>query len=242
MDQSIIIIGFLIIFFAAFIQGITGFGFAVVAVPFLSLFVPLQMVVPIVGILGIFISFYIYFRERSHTQFKEVKLLLIFTILLTPVGTYLLVIVDELYLKVVTGLVVLIFGACLWIGKNFEVKNEKRALVMVGSLSGLLNGSIGLMGLPIALFMTNQKTNKNVFRANIAFLGVIVATLTLFNYVYMGLINKEVIKYSLWFCLALVLGSLIGIKIDKFIKQELFLKISILVIMISGLFTLLLAG
>lgn len=242
MELSVLMIGFIIIFFAAFIQGITGFGFAVVAVPFLSLFVPLQMVVPIVGILCIFINFYIYFRERSHAKFKEVKMLLIFIILFTPLGTYLLMIIDELYLKVVTGLLVLFFGACLWKGKSFEVKNEKAALVTVGSVSGLLNGSIGLMGLPIALFMTNQKAEKNVFRANIAFLGFVVAILTLFNYIFIGLINKEVIEYSLWFCLALVLGGFIGIKIDKLIKQALFLKISTLVIMISGVFTLLFAG
>ena len=59
-------------------------------------------------------------------------MLLIFIILFTPVGTYLLVIIDELYLKVVTGLLVLFFGACLWKGKSFEVKNEKAALVTVG--------------------------------------------------------------------------------------------------------------
>ena len=58
----------------------------------------------------------------------------------------------------------------------------------------------------------------------------------------MGLINKEVIEYSLWFCLALILGGFIGVKIDKLIKQALFLKISTLVIMISGFFTLLFAG
>ena len=71
------------------------------------------------------------------------------------------------------------------------------------------------MGLPIALFMTNKKAEKNVFRANIAFLGFVVAILTLFNYIFMGLINKEVIEYSLWFCLALILGGFIGVKIRQ---------------------------
>ena len=242
MEMSVLMIGSIVIFFSAFIQGITGFGFAVVAIPFLSLFVPLQMVVPIVGILGIFINFYIYFRERSYVEFKEVRMLLIFIILLTPLGTYLLVVINELYLKVVTGFLVLSFGICLWKGKSFRVKNEKSALVTVGSISGLLNGSIGLMGLPIALFMTNQKAKKNVFRANIALLGFVVAILTFFNYTIIGLINKEVIQSSLWLCISLVLGSLLGVKIDKLIKQTLFLKISTLVIMLSGFFTLLFAG
>ena len=73
MEMSILIIGFIIIFFAAFIQGITGFGFAVVGVPFLSLFVPLQMVVPIVGILCIFINFYIYFQKGPIPNLKKLR-------------------------------------------------------------------------------------------------------------------------------------------------------------------------
>ena len=241
MEMSVLIIGSIVIFLLPLSRDY-GFGFAVVAIPFLSLFVPLQMVVPIVGILCIFINFYIYFRERPHAEFKEVKMLLIFIILFTPLGTYLLVVIDELYLKVVTGFLVLLFGMCLWKGKSFKVKNEKFALVTVGSISGLLNGSIGLMGPPIALFMTNQKAEKNVFRANIAFLGFVVAILTFFNYIFIGLINKEVIESSLWLCIALVLGGFLGVKIDKLIKQALFLKISTLVIMISGFFTLLFAG
>ncbi|MFD1707254.1 sulfite exporter TauE/SafE family protein [Siminovitchia sediminis] len=237
----LIIIGSLMILVASFIQGVTGFGFAVVAVPLLSLLFPLQVIVPMLVLLGIFVNFYIFYPLRRYVEFKKIRGLVFFSIIATPVGAYLLVWMNQFYLQIVAGMIILVFGAFLWTGRSFHIKNEKSALGIVGMLSGLLNGSLGLFGLPIALFMANQKTEKNIFRANIALLGLIVCALTFLNYMYMGLINREVLEYSMWLFLALLIGLLAGVKVDKFINQTLFMKISLLVIMVSGLFTIIFA-
>lgn len=229
-----ILVGFVVIFMAATVQGTTGFGFALTAMPLLSIFISLQSVVPIMVIYGLLVSFFIIYRIRSFVKIRKIWLLIIASIIGTPLGTYLLIIIEQGTLKMIIGIIIILFAILLLRGHAFKVKREKLALLPVGFSSGLLNGSISLLGPPVVLFLTNQGEDKQVFRANITFYGIILNFITVVSFYMNGLVTTEVIHYTLLFLPSLVIGSIVGIMIADKVNQSLFKKITLIIIILSG--------
>lgn len=234
----IIIIGLLIIFLASFVQGVTGFGFALIAVPLLSKMIPLQSVVPIIVLFSFFSNIMILLQAKQHIDFKKIKLLLVSSLIAAPLGTYLLIVVNSNLLKMLIGIFIIVFALILIKGYKFPIKNERIGIIPVGFASGLLNGSISFSGPPVVLFLSNQGVEKNVFRANLTAYAFILNIVTIGFYLLGGLINKEVINYTCWFIFAMILGVLLGNKVVNKINESQFRKITLLLIIFSGAWTI----
>jgi Sulfite exporter TauE/SafE. len=123
--------------------------------------------------------------------------------------------------------------------KNYKIniKNQNISYGVVGLLSGLLNGSTGLSGPPVVLLLTNQNTNKDVFRANLTFYGITTNIFAIILFVSEGIINNSVINFTVLYLPALIIGVFYGIKISSKINETLFKTITIYLISILGLYT-----
>ncbi|MDF2958874.1 MAG: hypothetical protein K0S39_609 [Paenibacillus sp.] len=234
-----IVLGGAIILFAGFVQGVTGFGFALIAVPLLSKIIPLQSVVPIIVLFSFFTNIVILLKSKAYVQFKRIWLLTVSSIFAAPLGTYILVAVRPDLIKIISGIVITGFAFILLKGYKFAVKNEKTALIPVGFTSGLLNGSISFSGPPVVLFLSNQGVDKNVFRANLTAYSSILNLVTLGFFFAGGLMNREVLVFSVWFVAAMLVGVLLGIKAVTVINDSLFRKLTLILIIIAGVWTLL---
>ncbi|CAG7652153.1 hypothetical protein PAESOLCIP111_06469 [Paenibacillus solanacearum] len=194
MDQTIIL-GILVIILAAFVQGLTSFGFALISVPLLTKILPLQQVVPIVVILSLISNISVLFKAWKHVDLRKIWILLISSLVAAPMGTLLLMYTDPSIIKIIIGFLILLSSIAILQGKSFSIRNERVAFVPVGVLSGLLNGSVGLSGPPVALFLSNQGVDKQTFRANITAYAFILNIITICTYFYSGLLNIEVALY-----------------------------------------------
>ena len=232
------ILGFLIILFSGMVAGLTGFGYALVSVPLLILFLPPKLVVSIILLLSFGINVFILLDVRKSIDIKRVLPLIISGIVAMPFGVYLLKIMDVMTLKVFIGCVIALFGIAFLSGFRREVKNEKLALIPVGLASGLLNGSIVMCGPPIILFFTNQGVAKHAFRANLVIYFTLLNIATIPVFFLNGLITGEVVKYSLIFLPAVVIGVLTGIKLSHRIKEKLFRKLALIIVTIAGLISI----
>ncbi|URZ03904.1 sulfite exporter TauE/SafE family protein [Clostridium felsineum] len=231
-------LSFFSILLASFTQGITGFGFALIAVPLLSFFIPeLRNITPIIVIYSLLTNIIILYKSRRYIDLKKVIYLVIFAIIATPIGTYMLIYVNVTVSKIIIGLVITITAFAML--KNFKIKlkNKKISYGIVGILSGILNGSTGLSGPPIVLFLTNQNVDKNVFRANLTFFGLATNIFTIILFYLEGIINISVIHFTLLYFPALIIGVLIGIVVSTKINERIFRNITIYLIILLGLYT-----
>lgn len=235
MDLTIIIVGLFIIFVASIVQGTTGFGFALTSMPLLTILISLHTVVPIMVAFGLFANILILVKVWPNVKINKIWLLIVSSVIAAPIGTYLLLIIEQSTLKIIVGFLIVLFALALWRGYSIKIKNEKLALIPVGFSSGLLNGSLSLMGPPVVLFLTNQGEDKTTFRANITAYALVLNFTTIISFFMGGLINKEVITYIFWFSPALILGTFLGIKIANKVEQILFKKITLGLIILSGL-------
>lgn len=231
-------LGFISILLASIIQGITGFGFALIAVPLLSLFIPeLRNITPIIVIYSLLTNVIIVYKSRRYIDLKKIIPLIIFGIIATPIGTYILLYVKVSTLKIIIGLIITITAFAML--KNFKIKIENQGISygIVGLLSGLLNGSTGLSGPPVVLFLTNQNTDKDVFRANLTFYGIATNIFAIMIFIAEDIVNASVLSFTILYLPALIIGVFGGIMLSAKINETLFKKLTIYLITCLGLYT-----
>ena len=82
-----------------------------------------------------------------------------------------------------------------------------------------------------------MKIPENRFKANLVLYGIITNIVAMINFFFGKLINLEVIKLT-GFCWGMVfLGSLLGLTITKHIKETVFRRLILWLLVIMGLTT-----
>ncbi|WP_243156208.1 sulfite exporter TauE/SafE family protein [Clostridium sp. C2-6-12] len=216
----------------------TGFGFALIAVPLLSLFIPeLRNITPIIVIYSFLTNIIIFYKTKQYIDFKKILPLIIFGIIATPLGTYILLYINVNTLKVIVGTIIVITALAML--KNYKIKINKQNISygVVGLLSGFLNGSTGLSGPPVVLFLTNQNTDKDVFRANLTLYGIATNVFAIILFISEGIINTSVLNFTALYLPALIIGTFLGINASSKINEALFKTLTIYLISFLGLYT-----
>jgi len=230
--------GIAVVLFAGITQGLTSFGFALIAVPFLSMLVPIAEVVPIVVILSLGTNLIMLSQTFRRIEFHKIGLLVASSLVAAPLGTLALIYIVPNTIKTVVGVIIILVSCVMLMGMRFPVRSEKFALVPIGMLSGFLNGSISMSGPPVALFMSNQNENKEVFRANLTIYATILNVFTIGTFILTGILTSDVLGYSAWLIPAMIIGVLVGGLLETRISQKLFKNIALCLILASGIWTL----
>ena len=227
------------ILLSATIQGVAGFGFALISVPIMSAFFPITTVVPVIVFYSLISNFTVIFRTIKFTNFKKIYPMIISGILGIPIGTTILKTFNQNNVKIAIGLIILFTSFVMLKGFRINFKKEKISYIVTGLISGILNGSLSMSGPPIVLFLSNEGYNINEFRANLALYSIVTNILTIFTYIISGLISQNIIKTSLVGIIPLIIGSYFGIFIAEKIENNHFKKLILILLIITGGITIL---
>ena len=227
------------IFLSATIQGIVGFGFALISVPIMSIFFPITTVIPIIVFYSLISNFTVISKTIKFTNFKKIFPMIISGVIGIPIGTSILKTFNPNNLKITVGFIILFTSFIMLKGVKVHFKKEKVSYVITGLISGILNGSLSMSGPPIVLFLSNEGYNKNEFRANLALYSIITNILTIFNYIVSGLFSEHIVKTSIIGIIPLILGSYFGIFMAEKIENKHFKKITLILLIVMGGVTIL---
>ena len=172
---------------------------------------------------------------NQYVNLKKILRLIIPAIIGIPIGTFLLISVEEETIKIFLGTVIIIFSISQLIGFHKPVKNEKVAFVIVGLISGILAGSTAISGPPVVLFLMNQNVIKNYFRVNIVIYFIVLGLIAILSMYISKILNMEVIHYFLSLFPAMVFGLSIGIYLSKKVNESLFKLATIFIVLVSGI-------
>jgi uncharacterized membrane protein YfcA len=134
---TLILIGS-IIFVASLVKGLCGFGFALVAVPFMMIFLSPKIVIPLITITSLALDAVILFEARRHVEWRKVASLLVPGIAGMLVGVWLLTYLGIGSLKLYIGVIITLFALASLLGVRRDFENERAATVFAGFLAGLL--------------------------------------------------------------------------------------------------------
>lgn len=205
-------LAFLIIFFAMLIRTLTGFGSALVAIPLLSILFGAKFAIPFIFLYECLIDIMILTRDGWKVKSEVIQAwpFLVTGLIGIPLGTQVLIFSSEKLLKIVIGIALIIFSVLLLWNVNLNLKRDRFGSATVGLLGGFLCGSIGMPGPPMALLLGSQGIEKDEFRRLIVIFLTVVDFLTFFYFLWMGLINADMLMQSLQLLPALAMGFLAG--------------------------------
>jgi uncharacterized membrane protein YfcA len=231
--------GLAAVYAASVVQGLLGFGFSLVTVPILVLFVAPKMAVPVILVLSTFINLFLYREVRGKASLRRMLPLMIAGVAGLPVGTYLLVTLDAGLVKIAVGCLVAFFALVFLAGLERPIRRENWGLVAAGVTSGILNGVSSTSGPPVILFLANQGMVRDTFRASLIayFLFLNLATIPI--YLIGGLISRGVLGYSAALLPAMVLGALTGSKLSRRVPERSFRRIALIAVIGAGVVSVL---
>ena len=197
----------------------------------LSLLLPPLQVVPMVLMFEIISSLHLLPAIWQRIDWRSVRLLLIGTLVATPVGVYALASLPADPARIVVAGIVLVATTLLWRGFALEAVPGRLATVGIGLFAGLMNGSVGFVGPAVVLFYFSSPIGVAISRASIItfFLGTGSAGAGMFA--VQGLITSAIV-WRLIACLPILfLGVWIGHRRFENAEPESFRKFGLLLLM-----------
>ncbi|SHG55666.1 sulfite exporter TauE/SafE family protein [Ornithinibacillus halophilus] len=225
-----------IILIASILQTSTGFGFSIMATPFLlMLFLP-QEAIQINLILSLIISISLISKIRKDIDFSIVKRFIIGSIVGVPFGIIIFISMSITTFKI--GVSILLLVLTLLLILNFRVKGTRTRDFIVGGLSGLLTTSIGMPGPPLLLYFTGTDTQKEKLRATTLAFYLFIYFISLVTQIIFTGTNTLIWESSLYAIPLVFLGLFIGQIIFKWLNQRIFRIFTYILLSFTGIYLL----
>jgi uncharacterized protein len=181
----------LVVAVAAFAQAVSGFGFALLAVPALALLAGAKEAVVATSVLGVVLTLVMTLQSRGHVRWPSAALVTAVSLLGMPLGLLVLTRVDEHVLELVIGIAVLVLTLALW--RGLRVPAGRPVEAGAGFLSGVLATSVGMSGPPVVVAFRSADLPPRSFRGTLAAVFLVQGLVALVAFGATGNVTAEVL-------------------------------------------------
>lgn len=216
----------------------TGFGYALVAAPFLVLLFPPAQVVPLVLISWFPIAIVLVYGSRRHIVRDRLGWLLLSAAVGAPIGIYGLASLSDEVMRGVIGGITLLAVAAMLVRPGAPVTRERGWLLGAGWLSGLLGGASGLSGPPIVLLGLRQRWEHEGFRATLLCYFFVLHTAISLAFGNVGLLTGDTLRLSLWALPGVLCGWGAGMLLKRHVDAGMYRRLAIGLVGVGGVLAL----
>jgi uncharacterized membrane protein YfcA len=224
-----------VLFLAASLQGITGFGFMLLAMPGLILGYPAQVVVPALFIAWIPLGSVQMIQLWREVDWRKLLLLSIPGLAGLPIGVHILSLTDTLTMQRGIGLLMVGLALMLQLRPGRPFKREQPTVAGAGFLSGALAGCTAVSGPPIVLLGLKQRWDVPRFRATLLAYFLILSLGGLPFHYNAGLLNADCLTLCVSGFPGIVAGFFAGTWLRNRIASEAFRWIAVGMVLLGGL-------
>lgn len=205
---------FLAAFAGSFVQSASGFGYAIVVMAILPLFIPFQAA----AILEVLSSFamvaWIALKYRRHINWKLLAWPLLANCVFSLAGIWIQTGSAEALLRRILG------GALLALSVYFVFFSSKLTLkgsalggALAGCISGVCGGLMSIGGPPMVTYYLAATRTKEEYAATLQTYFVFSTAYIFFAHVAMGHVTGQILGWSVWALLGLAGGTFCGLKL-----------------------------
>jgi uncharacterized membrane protein YfcA len=217
---------------SSMLQGATGFGMGLIAIPLLTLLLDPKIVVPATTIASMAVSLMIIVQLHQHCDWRRAAWLGVPALLTAPLGVHLLKILTSRQLC--TGLgVVLIASASVSLWQRWRSGRTTGSAapntdirpvgsVAVGSVSGVIGGALGMTGPLLADYLNKSGIRPEEFRITLNLIFVASSTWRTGLYVARDILTGQTLWLALAAVPAVILGATLGSVLGRRIRREAF--------------------
>ncbi|HOH28785.1 MAG TPA: sulfite exporter TauE/SafE family protein [Candidatus Hydrogenedentes bacterium] len=229
------LIGSLTALAAGAAQSSIGFGFSMIMAPIIMLVMEPAAVVPTILLVDVFNCILVTLRYRRHIHIRMVVPLTVGGIIGMAAGIQVLTRVDPDTMRLLVGLLVLVFTVVLWSGWRRPVRESLWITLPVGMASGFAGGATTMSGPPVVLFMANQGHHQDVFRANLIAYFALIEIYGIGNLWWAGALSRDIVAHAGILIPSMLLGTGLGFFLGPRIPEKAFRNLIFAVLVIVGL-------
>jgi hypothetical protein len=237
MTTTQVVLVLLIIFATSVVQSVAGFGFALLAVPLMVVVIDLQSAVIVSSFVGTLSNLLQSWQLRRNIDATLTKRFLLSTVIGAPAGLLLFIYANQSALKIVLGVSIL-FGVFV-LSRGLELQHISSWLDwLMGVLSGVLLMATSTNGPPLVFVLQARKIDPARFRATLNMVFLVSGAFGLVMFGFAGEIVRSDVSMAAVSVPAMIIGVSLGVVIRKYVQQELFKKLVLILLTIGGLSSL----
>ena len=210
---------------AGFVQGMTGFGSALVAIPLLSLVIDIKSAVPLCILNSLVITTYLSLKMRKHLELQKIAPICIAAIPGIIVGSTILKRVSSTIIQTTLGTLLIAYSLHSLFSTPKPRKLHKIWSYVAGFLSGAIGAAFSAGGPPTIIYATLNDWKKDTIKATLSgfflFNSYLIAAVHAVN----GLTTLEIFTYFMISAPFVLLGTVLGTISYGKIPRELYLQI-----------------
>ena len=225
--ERIILVG-LIVLITHCLEGITGFGCTVLALPFVAMLLGLKTAVPVLVALAWILAGYIIIRSWRNIRWKEFFFILLYVGIGLPVGIMIFDCFSEFVLKGILSVFMVFVGihgfiktyrskAELLNGNDQAVSRKTPMMKGILLLGGIVHGAFGTGGPFVVIYASKALANKTLFRVTLCLLWFSLNTVMMAKWSIEGKMWTGEILRNIGFTLPFLIG---GMLLGDFLHQK----------------------
>ncbi|MGQ9908239.1 MAG: sulfite exporter TauE/SafE family protein [Candidatus Flexifilum sp.] len=224
-----------VIFAAALVQAISGSGIALVAMPLLIEMMPPLEASTLVSLMAITVQIIMLSRYFRALTLRGLWRLIVGALIGIPIGIYALSRLDEQLILTALGILLVVYSLYgLFAPQIPAIKGQGWGFVF-GLISGLLHGAYNTGGPPYVIYGVGQRWPLPQFKSNLQALLMVNSSSVVITHLLAGHITPSVLSNYAIAVPMIVLGALTGFFLDRYINEERFRRIVLIVLLLIGL-------
>lgn len=225
----------IIVLAAAFAQSLTGFGFALITMPLVTVVLGVRTAAPVVALAALTVYTVNLVRYRRAINVREVLRLGVASAAGIPVGIWVLANADEHVVMRILGVVLVAYAVYSLLQPTVRRKLSRGWVYPAGFLAGCFGGAYNTPGPPVIVYGSMRQWPRDEFRAVLQALFFLNGVLVVSSHALAQHLSKQVLEYYLCALPALVLGIVGGSVVDRGIDSGRFRRIVMVMILVLGL-------
>jgi len=223
-----------IVFCAAVLQALTGFGFALIVMPLVTLVLDLKTAAPLIALAALTANTLNAIRFRRAADLGEVARLGMASVLGIPAGIWALTRLDEVTIKHVMGAILVAYAVYALLRPAAAQPLARWWAYPAGFVAGCLSGAYNTPGPPLVVYGSLRQWPKDEYRAIVQAVFCVNAVLVVGSHLLARHVVPRVWTLYAWAAPALLLGLWTGAHLDRHVNQERFRSLVTAMILVLG--------
>ena len=183
----------LILFLAAFIKAVLGFGESLVAIPLLTLVIGVQAATPLVSLIAATVTLLIMTRSWQKIDLGATWRLTLSAAIGIPAGIWGLSRFPSIWLVIGLGVMLILTGLFYLTRPTLPPLQDQRWAYLFGFLSGIFGGAYSMASPPTLVYSTMRRWSPEQFRVTLQSFFLPVSAMILIGHAAAGLWTSQVL-------------------------------------------------
>jgi uncharacterized membrane protein YfcA len=221
---------------AAFVSGLSGFAFGMIALSVWAWVLEPRLLSPMVVFGSLVAQLVSLGAVRRGHRWRRLLLFLIGGIAGVPLGVRLLDVVDLRWFRGLTGVVLIVYCAGMLLARNVPpLRHGGRAAdTIAGLIGGVMGGLAGLTGPVPTLWCTLRRWDKDVQRSVFQSFNLTMHAITLVSYGFAGMLTTEVGWMFALMLPAILVPTWLGARLYQRVGEAAFRRVVLGLLLGSG--------